>query len=745
MTIGIGMDDNGTQPALVVSARFERPAATPDAAATIRKWLDDAKVPSWLKTGFEQWKSDRDYVHTLLFAAGAPNVVSVNLAARVIQAKLSAIIPTDADCHVTMERAVGSVDQVRRDAIRRAAIEQKQTMGEASLSVLLVKAEEAERKYRLELEARDRFGQTAQALDKKLFDEAHGTEKERKQGLRAMTVGMSWVKIGWQADYTKDSLGRSRNNDAKDQLGLLAVRSAQFAEGAFSETDPEYGELLHLTRYAKRMAQAQMEAYADGQEIGTDGRLTMDQWEGLADLRDDQPAPSRWLPEPDVWHGPTINLVDPECMRWDWRTNVADWRDSPWLIELVLMDVDEAAAAFGLSPDEALRIRSMSETAADNGQRLQGSKSGTASAAAADPDNRDMEAPVQLGKVVVYERFCKATHRHSVFIPGIDRLLVDEIPEMVTPWFYPYWMVAFNHLDGANLPLSEVAFVRKVCDAINQRLTDSEESLWASMKRYLVKRGAFKEGELEKLRGASPHDVIECDDPDEIKRTFHEIASDDWNPAKYDLEQLFRLLELVTGMSLSQLGLVNVAKYATEAAIADDRSKEQAHRHAIEMADARKAVMTAILHYAVSGMSQQTVRELVGQAAYWPPAPRREDLLRGLRIRIETGASRREAKGQAGENIKNAMEALNMALDLDAKAKAQGVDLDLQPLVAGILKAIDTEAPVRDVWRFDKASAMPQQPALPGQPPGQPMNPQLNAPPGMPPAATMPGAPPGVP
>jgi hypothetical protein len=728
-------------PALAVSVTMERPPATPDAAATIRKWMDDARIPSWLRTGFEQWKTDRDYVHTALFAAGSPNIISVNLAARVIQAKLSAIIPTDADCHVTAERSVGSVDQVRRDAIRRLAIEQKQVTGATQLAPLLLAAEEAERKYRLEVEAIDRFSQTAQALDKKLFDEAQGTQKERKLGLRGMTVGLAWVKIGWQADYTRDSLGRSRNNDATDQMGLLAVRAAQYAEGIFGQTDPEYGELMHLTRYARRMAQAQMEAYADGQEVGSDPRLTMDQWGGLADLRDDQPAPSRWLPEPDVWRGPTINLVDPECMRWDWRTNVSDWQESPWIIELVLMDVDEAAAAFGLTPEEMAKIRSLSETSADSGQRLQGSRSGTGYAAAADPDNRDMEAPVQLGKVVVYERFCRATHRHSVFIPGIDRLLVDEIPEMVTPWFYPYWMINFNALDGANLPVSEVSFLRKVCDAINQRLTDSEESLWASMKRYLVKRGAFKEGELEKLKGARPHDIIECDDPDEVRKTFHEIASDDWNPAKYDLEQLFRLLELVTGMSLSQLGLVNVAKYATEAAIADDRSREQAHRHAIEMADCRKAIMTAILHYAVPGMSQETVRSLVGQAAYWPPPPRRDDMLRRLRIRIDTAASRAESKEKAGENIKNVMEALNMALDLDAKAKMQGVDLDLQPLVSGILKAIDSETPVRDVWRFDKAS-MPtaQPPALPG-PATQP---QLN-PPGMPPGGTMPGTPTSVP
>jgi hypothetical protein len=243
------------------------------------------------------------------------------------------------------------------------------------------------------------------------------------------------------------------------------------------------------------------------------------------------------------------------------------------------------------------------------------------------------------------------------------------------------------------------------------------------MKRYLVKKNAFKDGELEKLRGAVPHDTIEVESPDEIKATFIEIASEDWNPEKYNLDQLFRLFELVSGMSISELGVTGQADFATEAAIADAASKATNDRHAEVMAKALTKAMTIILHYACTSMSERVVKGLVGTAAYWPQAPTRMDLLRSMAIQVQAAGSTEAAHAKAATQVKEAMTAVQGVLNLRAMAMQQGATFDAQPLLKTIFRTINLDTPVREILSFDQAAAMPMpapgQPALPG-PPGVP-------------------------
>jgi hypothetical protein len=90
----------------------------------IRKWLDQTRVPGWLQVYFNRWESDRKYLHTKLFGDEAnPNELTINLAARAVQQRTTKIMPTDADVQVKQDRSVGSVELVRRDAIRQAAME----------------------------------------------------------------------------------------------------------------------------------------------------------------------------------------------------------------------------------------------------------------------------------------------------------------------------------------------------------------------------------------------------------------------------------------------------------------------------------------------------------------------------------------------------------------------------------------------------------------------------------------------
>lgn len=587
--------------------------------------------------------------------------------------------------------------------------------------ILVSAADDAEQRYADELEARSRMAQTGEALIKKLWDQSFGTQTARQLASAAMTVGLGWLKIGWQHDYGRDCLSRMRSEEQLDQLRLLALRSAEFASGCFGVDDERYGELIQLSDYARVVAAQVTQGDLEP------GSIPFAAWGSIQDTRIGTPVPPSLLPEVESWQGPTIDLVRPEALRWDWTVPITRWREAAWVMEQNLYDVDDAAAMFGLTPEERDQL-------AGPKNRDQASGNATPSTAegnSADPSRGDYESQVQRGKVVVWERWDRRTHRRTVFAEGLDRFLLDDVVRDAPPGFYRYVPVCFNDMDGAHLPHSDVRFMRKIQDAINQRLTDSEESLWASMKRYLVRRGAFKDGELDKLRSARPHDVIEVDDPDGIVAGFKEIASDDWNAAKYDLNALFRLFELVSGMSISQLGVTGQANFAEEAKIANQSSQQSSGRHGMAIAEALTTSMRIIMHDAFTHMSQKQARFLVGDAAFWPMPPSRMALMRGLRVKVEAAGSRQAAKAAAGQEAREAMTALGQAIDLRARGAQAGVRVNINPLVSAISRAIDVEAPSRDIVQVDDVAAPPspamQQPGVAPQPGG--------------PAATAPAAP----
>ncbi|MEB3169693.1 MAG: hypothetical protein VKK97_13340 [Synechococcaceae cyanobacterium] len=689
-------------PRTVVAGQQQAPAKPAKAASherqQISQWLRQARVPSWLEKGWKRWEEDRRYVNEELFAESDDRQLTVNLAARAVQQKVSAVLPYDADCSVKHERGVGSIAIARRDAIRAA----KGAMEAAGLPlyapILIEAADAAEQRYRDELEARSRLAQTGEALVKKLWDEAYGTATARSLASGSMTVGLGWLKIGWQRDYGRDCLSRMRNEEQLDQIRLLALRSAEYATGRFGMDDAKYGELVQLSDYARVVSQRVLQGEVEP------GSIPFAAWTQIAETRDALPVPPHLLPEVEAWQGCTIDIVRPEALRWDWTTPITRWREAAWVMEQNLMDVDDLAAMFGLTPGERDQLARPNP---DQPAATPGGQPSTAAGEHADPDRGTFESQVQRGKIVVWERFDRRLHRRTVFVEALDRFLVDEVVRDAPPGFYRYVPLFFNDGDGAHLPHSDVRFMRKIQNAINQRLTDSQESLWASMKRYLVRTGAFREGELDKLRGARPHDVIEVDDPEGIMQGFKEIASDDWRADKYDLNGLFRLFELVSGMSISQLGVTGQANFAAEANIAQASSQQSAGRHGMAIAEALTTAMEIIMHDAMTHMSERQVKHLVGDAAYWPSAPTRSDLCRGLRVKVEAAGSRQAAKTAAGQEAREAMTALGQAIDLRARGAAAGVRVDIAPLVAAISRAIDVEAPSRDIVQVDDVSSLP--------------------------------------
>ena len=672
-----------------------------DPRDTINQWISQARVPTWLRSGWDRWKEDREYVSRKLFEQEVGALV-VNLPARILQTKLAKIMPTDSDLSVKAARTVDAIEWQRRDAMREYA-QQVQAEGlTIDPKALIAEADEAENDARLEQEGRERFAQTVEVLCKTLFDEADGNDKITRACLSAMTVGVAWIKVLWTEDASSDAAARDDIDDLADLQSRHDHLLARLESGDINEGSPEFTDLEHLQRLlAKANANGSGGLDPDANALTPMG----------ADERTGTTAPEGWDPVPQRESRIAIDLPRPENMRWDWRVGLDRISEAEWIAEQVLMDLDEVCARYRLSVEERERLESgiaQQKTATSRDPSVFGPSTGHAP----DPDGVNDESATQRGKIVVWERWDRPLRRHTIFVEGLDRFLVDEEVAAGPAWFFPYECLVFNDQDGANVPPSDIRFLRHVCDAINQRLTDGQQSLWSSMKRYLVKRGAFREGELEKLRGSRPHDVIEADDPDAIKNSFVEIASDDWNPAKYALDDLFRLLELVMGMSLSELGVVNNAKFATEAQISNEQSQTNAGRHAAVLSRVLTRIMRGIAIYAIGGLDHDTVRLICGKASLWPLPATREALMRQTHIRVVAAGSTTQAQSDQAKSLKEAIASIGAIIDLRMRAMQAGMEMDVQPLLGAAFRLTpNLESQVREVV---KVNALP-----PPQPPEQ--------------------------
>jgi len=704
---------------VAVSTEPQTPAVrvgTPAEQALIRQFEDEQRVPSWLRTKWATWKADREFLAVTAFALADGSTLGVNLAARAIQSKLTRIAPSESDLSITQKRSVGSVDWARKDAIR-AANQAARRMGVMpDARALIAAADQAEQAYRLLEERRERFGVTNECLLLEQMRQLGFTDSQTKAALSTFTVGLAWTKDGWQRDPKKDASG-CRRWDTQDDIARLQMLAQEYSGGWFDENSAKWQQFLDLSDNVRNKARQML----DGQIAGDERILDV---AAAAESPDGRPFSADWLAEPDFWQQPTTDHPRPENMRWDWRVLPQEAaQKGDWIAEQVLMDRDRLASQWKLSPQEARQLGTGQRPEATP-ESLRGTVAGSTTDGQ-EPGTSDYESASQGGKCVLWDRFDFANGRHYMWAEGLTFFLVNEPLPVTDETRCPYECLAFNQFDGEHLPTSEVTFLRKIQTAINQRLTDGEESLWASMKRYIVKKGAFKPEEMDKLRSSVPHDVIECEDPKDIRDSWQEIASDDWNAEKYNLDQLFRLLELVMGMSLSELGVVQVANTATEANIAEQRSAAASDRHAIALSAFGTRRIRKILGYDIAYLTEKQVQRLTGSdQAIWPMPRTREELLFGLNVDITVAGNKRQARGQEIASINGAIDAIRKVAAAKAECAAVGIELDEQALVAPILRLADVRGSARELMR-PKAPA-PMQASAPIPPP--PSTPSLPAP-----------------
>jgi len=631
---------------LPTEARPENPAE----ASMIRRFKREAVVPGWLESRYNKMADDARYLSETAYADDDKQLRGVNILERVIDAKLAQIFPSDPWICVKPEAILGA----------------------QLMPPQWVQQQSALRKV---------VAQTNQKLIEKLYHEADGSAMFQGVAQDAFAMSVAYLKVTWQEDAGRDATGRTRNSDAQDQMDRLRRLASEFAAGEWDEADGRYLELMHLSEYA--IAAAREAVFADDPRAG---RLI-----ALANAQPGQVVQPYMMPEPSVWRGVKIIPVEARNLRLDWDvvTKPELFYHGRHMTEITWMSRDEIVQEYKLSLEEGRMLGRSNRDMADD------DNSAKASAESEDPEDTDLDATQRGDMVAVYERWDKANHRYYCWAAGLPRFLHTEIPEITSRYFFPYVQVMFSRQVRRYHPKSDVAKGRKMQEQINQKLTDDDEARLARYPRYLIDDSVSDE-DAAAIERCDPHKTVRVRGAEDVAKKIHAVMGTTYEPGIYDVNEDIRLVELQIGAPMQSLGMVNQARFATEAKNANDHMLAQSGKSGDILLAAIRTACIMIGDYANAAMPAENVKRLVGEGAVWPHY-NREDLWRSMRLTVEAGGSNKAARRQNVENWSVAAKAITEILQTKLLAMQAGYNFNVEGMIANVFAELDIRDPVEDI------------------------------------------------
>ena len=716
----------------------DTPEPDPSEEALIRRFEEEARVPSDLRELYEEMEKDREYIHTGAFRFKDDRQFGINFILRSQYAKLAQVFPTDPGFSIRPRRPVNLHVQRRQaqearmraeSALQEVLRQQEPSEAGGPENVDPMQAAQAAQKAEKAGERRstaarnlrqveeawredEAFSDTLEVVVERLFREAGGTMILQGAAQDAMTVGIAWLKVTWYEDRERDPLGMPIVDDPQDQMARLRRLTTEFQLGQFTETDDEFFEMMNLVEFAVTMARKMLPRGAMGLE-------------GLANHDPSEPPSPDVLPEVDHYRGLVITPVAPENLRIDWsRVQSPEmWRAGRQITEKTWMSPDEIVERWGLSERERERLGTTMErqdshrASSEVEEAVKGNREST-------PAHEELGLDAikkQNGEVAVWQRYDREQKRLYIWPSGLGRFVVNEIIEVSSRHFFPYIPIYYNRVTGRFLPLSDTRLVRKLQEEINQRLTDDKEARRARYPKYIAGANMLENSEKEKLMGARPHEVIEVlGDPEKIANSVHMLAGAPYDPLLYDPSLPMRLIEIQMGLPLNATGMSAQGgqRLATEVNISNDHLLAQSGRHGTMLTQALQLVGETTADYAVIGLTTETVAKIAGPTGYWPDIGR-EQILRGMNVDVIASGNNKAAKRQNVETWSTVSQAISMLMGAKLQAQAAGYELDVEDVARNILSEMGVRTPLGEILRRLEAAPMggvPMQQAGAAQP-----------------------------
>lgn len=484
-------------------------------------------------------------------------------------------------------------------------------------------------------------------------------KKRAESALRAsMTCGAGWIKLIWQRDYKTDPIIENRIQDAQDNVARIDKLMRDLE-------DPAQAGEHEATRAALMQ---QIKAMEDQVEVIAAEGFVLDR-----PLTED------------------IIILD-ESIK-----DFQEYERASAIAHRIWMTGDRYKTIF--SEDVPENISSYKTRDVDSGAQK------------GDAKTTDLYP--------VYEVWSKEDNTVYTLLVGAKKWCREPYsPENLGERFYPFFGLAFNHVDGQFEPLSDVKLLTPLQDEYNE-IRQSQRNVRKENKPALAYRlgGGLDGDDIDRIQNRKVNDTIGVHgDPDRpVSEDLFNIPSPQYNPGLYDTTPVLRDIEQVSGTADSTRNTAATAKTATEAGIMAESMQGRSSHRVDVVEDWLNEIVKYASEVALQNLTPVQVQQIAGEGTPWPVLGK-EEIYRLYVINIRAGSTAKPNKMREREQWVQVYPMIEQMVMKIMQADMQG--LPIASFYRKMLKMTMEQFEVRmDVEELIQSIA-PQGPALPGAMPG---------------------------
>lgn len=594
----------------------------PSETALLTEFQEMVKAPQFLMGAFRQMSSDRAYVSKDCMLLDTQDAVAVNHILRNQRQSLAYLGVSDPQPFCQPARQVGGVVSQFADVFA-------ETM-EIHLSRQLP------------------FMDFARKIEGAAQD--------------ASTNGYAVLKVTLQTDPTKDPLGRERFGDMQTQVLALEELRRRKATGDVQPGTADYQRLIDLERTVRIFLAGKIEEQIKAVPVMVPGMVpAVDPVSGapvidpftaqpvmvpgmVADPTDPREIRRQAIvngetvdilgcPELEQFIGFACDQIQPDDFRWDWSlTRPEDWPVCAWMAHRVYMEAEEIATKFQLTPTELAAIR--------QGTGANQRSYGTTNSTDQDPSNRlDIETTTLNTRVAVWDLYHRRLGRRFVFAEGINRFLVNEVPQALGRRWFPFFFIYYNRTTGQVIPVSDVQLVRHLQDEYNTLRSHDREGRRASFPVAFVQKGTLSPPAQALYRNRAPFAIIETENADDIKKQLSESVTMPYNPALFSTSSVERDMQAMFGLPATVVGGGDGGMdLASQLALAKEGMETGVSARRIAINRTITDIFQWMAEVSLKVFPESYVKRTCGAGAVWPRLTS-EELYTNLRIEVKGGIS----------------------------------------------------------------------------------------------------------
>jgi hypothetical protein len=424
---------------------------------------------------------------------------------------------------------------------------------------------------------------------------------------RATTSGVGWTRLGFQRMMGHSPDRDSRIADMQAQLDIIERIASDLADDK-AQMDSPSAEQMRLTI----------------QSLKEEGEIVLR--EGLH----------------FTWPKPTAIIPDPRCIQ------LRDFLGCDWVAEEYILSVNEIKETYKVDVGSNHTSYSRSDTGADY-ERARTSWQASNSASDGDPHIDEGDAD----NCLVWELFNKRDGLTYVICDGYPDFLKEPTPpDVYTDRFWPWFLTAFNEIDGKVFPPSDVALIRPMQRELNRSRQGLREHRFANRPKMAYVEGMLSEGDIDALKSHPVNAMIAISalqPGQDINQVLQAIKGVPVDPNLYEVNPIFQDLMRAVGDQEADLGGTSGAT-ATESSLGASAKASSMSSSIDDIDDTLSAMAHAAGQILLLNMSEETVKEIVGPGAMWPVLTKAE-VSKEIYLEIEAGSSGRPNQAQELQNF----------------------------------------------------------------------------------------------